>query len=332
MQQTLKDKRILVFTPAFFNFEGRIQQKLRELGADFDYFDERSVTSAFGRGLLRYFPKVFTGRTKRYYRRIIEKCADRDYDFVLIVRCDMPSLATLHELREAFPRAVFCLHLWDSLRNIKHIETKLAFFERITSFDPEDCRTHPSFIFRPNFYFDEYLEPQEPCEKEYDISFCGTVHSDRYSIIKQVKTICEQRGLRFHGFFYLQRWFVFYVFKLTNPLFKTAKKSDFSYEKMSSADIREIERRSTAVLDIQHPSQTGLTLRPFETMCIGKKIITTCGNIVDYDFYNPSNILVIDREAVDIPEEFLNTRYVPVNREILERYSLERWLLDIFYK
>lgn len=87
---------------------------------------------------------------------------------------------------------------------------------------------------------------------------------------------------------------------------------------------------SRTILDIEHPAQTGLTMRTFETLGASKKLVTTNAQVRDYDFFDPSNILVIDRKSPPrIPESFLETAYVPAHADIYSKYSLQGWIKDV---
>jgi hypothetical protein len=50
-----------------------------------------------------------------------------------------------------------------------------------------------------------------------------------------------------------------------------------------------------------------------------------------YDFYNPDNILVVDRVTPVIPDSFIHTAFHPVAENIYGKYSLREWLAEIFY-
>ena len=82
------------------------------------------------------------------------------------------------------------------------------------------------------------------------------------------------------------------------------------------------------MLDIQHPNQTGLTMRTIEMIGLNKKIITTNSSITEYDFYSPNNVLVIDRENVEIDLAFFETQYEKLEDNIYYNYSLSKWVLD----
>ena len=110
---------------------------------------------------------------------------------------------------------------------------------------------------------------------------------------------------------------------------KHIDKNDFSYISKKSSEIRDILLSSNVVVDIQHPRQTGLTMRTIEMLGLGKKLITTNADIRNYDFYNPRNILVIDRDNPVIDEDFIRTPYEEIDEDIRKRYSLEGFVREI---
>ncbi|WKV96114.1 hypothetical protein PYV50_19545 [Pseudomonas sp. H22_DOA] len=52
--------------------------------------------------------------------------------------------------------------------------------------------------------------------------------------------------------------------------------------------------------------------------------------MVDYDFYNPANILVIDENSPVIPEHFITAPYVDIPAPIYEKYTLQGWVKTVF--
>ncbi len=127
----------------------------------------------------------------------------------------------------------------------------------------------------------------------------------------------------------MQSKFVYYVYKATKKEFFNTKISDFDLKKKDSEEIASIVENSKIVLDIQHPKQTGLTMRTIEMVGMNKKLITTNTSIKNYDFYNPRNISVIDRKNVVIDSEFLNTSYEPLPEEMYHKYSLQNWIFEV---
>lgn len=81
---------------------------------------------------------------------------------------------------------------------------------------------------------------------------------------------------------------------------------------------------------MHHPLQTGLTMRTIESIGAQKKLITTNRDIVNYDFYRPENILIVDRERPAVDAEFLAEPYIGLDETIYHRYSLREWPREIF--
>ncbi|WP_461671168.1 hypothetical protein, partial [Mycobacterium tuberculosis] len=208
-----------------------------------------------------------------------------------------------------FKEAKFCLYLWDSIDNIPSIKGKFKYFDRILSFDRIDTQKYENIIHRPLFYLDEFRRVSEVKHFEnhkIDLAFFGTIHSDRYAIIKNIKKSCEDLKMSFYSYQYLQSEFIYFFYKMYKKEFRGTKKNDFSYQKMSTREISIMVDESKVILDIQHPNQTGLTMRTIEMIGMSKKIITTNQDIVNYDFYDSRNIAVIDRDNVNIPQYFFN--------------------------
>lgn len=329
---SIKGKRILFLAPSFFGYEEKIKNKMEQMGALVDFYDERSVTKAFDRALLKIVPSVFNKKTYRYYNEILEACKNNEYDYIFVIKCDMLTEEILEKFHVVFPNAIFCLYLYDSVKNIKGVNKKFKYFHRILSFDRQDTFKYTEMKFRPLFYIDDFKKEFKTDNKyKYDISFCGTIHSDRFAIIKELKDICKKKKLNFYNFCYLQSKFMYYFYKITKPEFRYARKSDFSFLKASSREISDVVDESRAVLDIQHPKQSGLTMRTIEMIGMNKKLVTTNAEIKEYDFYNPNNILIIDRNNINISDEFLLTKYVLLKTDIYNKYSITAWIEDILY-
>ncbi len=292
-------------------------------------YDERSVTSARDRALLKISPKFFGLKSQKYYEKIILENHGKDFDFIFVIKCDMIPEKILEQFRKEFPNAKLCLYLYDSVRNIPGIEAKFKYFDTVHSFDSVDCQKEPRMKLRPLFFGDVFRRKEEPQEIKHDICFVGTIHSDRYAVIRRVREIAREKGLSSFWFCYLQSKFMYYFYKATKKEFAGTSPADFDFVKMSSQETAEAVNASRIVLDVQHPKQTGLTMRTIEMIGMEKKLITTNEEIRNYDFYNPNNICIVDRHDVQIDEKFLQTPYEPLEASLYEKYSLSSWILDV---
>jgi hypothetical protein len=183
------------------------------------------------------------------------------------------------------------------------------------------------------FFLDEFLEIKNQYKKQtkYNLLFLGTAHSDRYIVSSYVKNWCKKNGLKYYFFYYIQGRLVYLYKFFFDKSFKNFKYRDLSFRSLSLSSILELYKESDVILDINHPGQIGLTMRTFESIGSGKKIITTNREIKKYTFYNPNNIYVIDRNDIDINIDFFKSDYIDLDDKILDKMSLEGWLKSIFF-
>ena len=87
---------------------------------------------------------------------------------------------------------------------------------------------------------------------------------------------------------------------------------------------------SICFLDFPKDGQTGLTMRTIESMGVHTKLITTNKEILNYDFYNPNNIYILDLDDMRLPDNsFFNTKYEEINENIFNKYNIETWMDEL---
>lgn len=325
-----KQKRVLMFCTGFFGYDKRIATSLRDEGFEVDLFDERPGTDFLSKTAVRYNAKFFRPRILRYIKSVISS-AKKEYDYVFVVKGEALFEGSIELLRAAYPSATFILYLWDSVVNIPDCEKRMKLYDRVFTFDPEDAKRY-GIPLRPLFFSEEYEQKEISDEKDflYDFSFIGTAHTIRPMLVKRLAQICQEKGRTYFSFLYLPHRFVFWYNKIRNRAYRTVRMKDISFSPMSSDQIKEVYRKSRCVLDVEHAKQRGLTMRTVELVGMKKKIITTNPYVKEYDFYNPGNICVIDRENPEIPDAFWQTEYKEIPTAISQRYSLRSFLREIF--
>jgi hypothetical protein len=329
MTGNLKNKKILFLCPLFFNYHKKLIRAMESLGAEVDYFDERPSNTVISKALLRINRNIVTLQIKKYYSEITDRIKDQTYDFIFICQAEATPVSFLKDVRRMNPNARMTLMLWDSVANKINTLEKLDLFDEVFSFDRKDCNQF-KLTFRPLFFDEEYEEiAKEDPELVYDLFFVGTVHSDRYGILKKVRELFEKNNLKVFYFLFLPSKLMYYQKKFFTDEINNSQISDFSFESMASDQLTTKLKQSKAVVDIQHPKQTGLTMRTIEMLGADKKLITTNPDIEYYDFYHPSNICIVNRDSVKVPTEFMLAPYVPVDHQIKERYSVKYFILDI---
>jgi hypothetical protein len=317
----LQDKNILFFAPSFFGYEVAITQKLRQLGARVDYFDERPKNDFITKASIRINRNLILKTLNKYYQGIIKSVAEKSYDYILVVGLEAMLPSAMEALKEQHPGAVFILYMWDSLKNKKYASLCLPFFDNIFSFDKSDSLTIPRIKFRPLFFIDEYAQISQNSNfsANTDLCFIGTIHSDRYNLIREVQNQSDALVLKSNFYMYFP-----------SPKVRYAKFKEFKFKSLPQDSIKQYIEEAKVILDIQHPSQTGLTMRTIEMLGANRKIITTNTDIKSYDFYNPENIFILDRNNPKIDKSFFESSYESINPQIKFNYSIEGWVRELF--
>lgn len=327
-----QDKKILFFSANFFGYEREIKNKLSQLGANVDFYNERPKNSFWYKALIRINKKILKRRIEKYYRNIIASTLQKNYDYVFFLKAEVITLKLLHELKENQKQAKYILYMWDSIKNCESVKELLPEFDKILTFDRNDAKRNPIFIFRPLFYLDDYMRISEGNQKPiYDISFIGTGHTDRFRIVLKIKEFCMRNNFSSYFFIYLQDIKVYWVKKIFDKEYrKHGKRKNFSFSPLSKQQVLDIIQKSKCVLDIERSVQTGLTMRTIEVLGAKKKLITTNEDIKHYDFYHENNILIINRNDPKIDISFFKENYNEINEYIYKKYSLTSWLSDVF--
>jgi hypothetical protein len=327
----INQKKILFISPRTFNYEIEIIKELEEMGAEIDFYNESSISNKFFKILYKLFPSLFYFESLKYYNFIIKLNSPKKYDFIFFIKANMISSKSLKSMRNKFKNAQFILYLWDSIENNKGIIKKFKYFDKLFTFDFKDSLKFPSTLtFLPLFYLKEFSKicVNNQKEKKYDITFIGTNHSNRYSIINKLITINKDFNLNLFIYLYFQTRIQLYFFKLTHIFSKKSKILFFSNTKLSFDEIIKIYGFSNAILDIEHPKQDGLTIRTIETIGMNKKLITTNENILTMDFYHPNKVFILTQSNYKEIYRFL--KLSDFDYPLRDKYSLKNFLRRIF--
>lgn len=331
LKEELSGKNILFFSVQTFNLEKEIKSKLEEFGAKVSYFDERPSNSNFIKGLIRIKRGLYQDRIDRYYKKILSKTKNELFHYLFVNRGEVVPEFFLEAFRKDHPQCVFIFYTWDSFTNHSHPTRILKYFDRKLTFDPVDAVKF-DLNFRPLFYLDAYkrIKNTSSDRLKYDLLFLGTAHSDRYRISNIVKEWCDGSNLTSFCYYFIHGRLVYFYKKLFDSSFQSFQYKKLSFISLTTSQILEFYKNSNVILDVNHPGQKGLTMRTFEAIGAGKKMITTNSEIKNYSFYNPKNIFIIDRNDVVLDKIFFETNYEDVSEELYHKTSIEGWLECIF--
>lgn len=327
----LEGKKVLLIAAQLFNYEKEIHQELENQGAMVTRYDQRPSNDFLTKIFIRLNMKLLIQKKiDQYYVNIIKEISKIEYDYIFLVSPEAIDTRILQDIKHTQKKSKVFIYMWDSIKNKKQALSLLPLADKFFTFDSTDISINDKIEFLPLFYINDYQKIVVEKKPLYDIVFIGTVHSDRYKIVKEIEAFAKENKLSTYFYFYSPSRLLFWIKKLTDKNFWSISEQDISYKPLSKNDILGVIKNTKSVIDIEHPSQNGLTMRSIEMLGAKRKLITTNKNIENYDFYNTSNILIIDRNNININKSFMDISFKKIDDEIYRKYSLNKWIKIIF--
>lgn len=321
-------KKVLFISTTFNSYYVEIIKCFNKLGFEVDWYSDRPSNSIFTRALIRINPRLLKRRIAKYSKKILHETASKKYDLVFVILGQSFDESFWKELRNIHNKAQFVYYLWDSAINFPCIEKNYKYFDKVYSFDKNDCQKY-SFVFEPLFYTDQFMS-QGNYQNDYDYAYIGTVKPGRYSRIKDLLTSLSDYGFCGYQYFYLHSKKVLFYYKIKyNKEFSKIKKNEIQFSLLSKENCFDIENRARIIVDVPQPGQFGLTIRVFEALGMKKKIITTNADIVNYDFYNEKNVYIVKDNEIDFNSVFFHSDYEELSEDIRNHYYILNWLKRI---
>lgn len=320
-------KKILLISPVFFGYEKKIQRELEVQGWDVTFSDTRPSNTFLTKLLIRLgVTFLIRNQLKNHHSTILELIKNNNFSKILFVNPEGFGERFFQTLRCISPDVDIRLYLWDSIDNKPLIKTTLKYYNKCFTFDRSDAAQLKNFKFLPLFYSNEYENINLKLKRDYDFVFIGTVHSQRMKVVEYFRTWSEQEKKNFFYYLFIQSRIIYWVRRLTDVNFAQYKDYTFSFKSLSVEEILDIFSSTKAVIDIEHDKQNGLTMRTFEVLASGIKLITTNKDIINYDLYHPDNVYIINRYNIDFESAFLATPFKPYSPEVIGKYKLSSWI------
>ena len=249
---------------------------------------------------------------KKYFNQKIVQQVKEDQDIIFVIRPDLLEDSLLTELKERTKN--FIAYYYDSCKKYPRQLEISHFFNEIYSYDREDIDQY-HFLETSNFIYDKAIEIQPI---KYDI-FNVSSYDTRIDEIDKVSKILFEAGFSIY-------FVLFWYEKLAYPHLNSIT------EYLTLNETKDLISQSKAMIDIQRKDQKGLSFRTFESLGYRKKLITTNAEVMNYDFYHPNNILIIDSNNLDTAEvkNFLDLNYVEIPQDIINKYTVKSFTKKIF--
>lgn len=320
----LSGKRILFIAPKFYFYHKDIIDFMEAENASVTFYAEDIYTPLY-RMSNKIFPNFAKYLKDCYINSILNNVSNDSFDIVFVIRGGILSPLTMESLKKKLPNAKFVMYQWDSNKQSRY-EFIIKYFDVVKTFDKEDTKMY-ELEYLPLFYTKKYEEvAKNKLQKKYDIVFYGAYHSDRLEIIKYIDEFCRKNNLIFKYHLYITKMALFRLFCL--GLIKINELKYLKTYSVGTDDILAVYKKSLATLDIELNIQNGLTMRTFEALGAGLKLITTNKNIINEPFYNNKNITILDRNDMKFDLDFFKNDFVIDVK--FEKYLFDNWFYNLF--
>lgn len=310
--------KITIISPFSFGYINALVEELQSypsVEVSFIQLDKFKLEySGVPQRVKNFFSKTLLCRNikQKYLEDQIKKeilsCPPSNY--ILVIRPDKLKGETLLFLKEHTKQLIS--YYFDAIVNIPKMKERLPYFDKVYSYEKEDVEKY-DLGFITNFIpVDHYIK-----NKENNIVFNISSYDERFPVIEAVARQLNEQN---HPY---------------NILIRQRKGLKSKYVKMLRdylplSETKKMIEQAGILLDIQKCDQKGLSFRVFEALGAGKKLITTNSAVVDYDFFNPDNICVINKKKPVISKEFLNKPYVDIPESIVAKYRRRAWIKEVF--
>lgn len=314
---------ILFLTPPFYGYYNHIYDFLVEEGHQVDMFKSpasflyKLVTTLWG---LFCSPANWI---RNNHFKMITRQLNASYDCIFAIRGSEVPDFFYDYLKERYPNARFIQYMWDDVSLDERALETVKYFDKILSFNPKDCERY-GFVFRP-FFYNENLDIITNT-KPIDIMMIGSYNYKRFLFAKQILKYSSINNISSR---IIIRASVF-LFLTNHEHFKY--KQLFHSSPVPYVEMMKMLGQSKTCVEICAEGQDGLSTRQFESLFTRTKVITNNKNVQMYDFYNPDNIFILDNDNLqlsEVPISWINMPYVDINKEVLSKYSLRGFMLDV---
>src|SRR5690554_1633412 len=312
--------KITVLSLDLYGFNKFIAQELQKKEIEVTYINSAEFKYNYKNLAERsknFLSKTFLKKNLKKIKQtefVLNKISDDIQDVTLVIDPAHFNHTILKEIRKKSKKLI--AYNYDSMVQLPLPSDKITYFDKIYSFDKNDCEKY-QFKFITNFIY----IPKEEIKPNFDLKVF-TIQSksqDRMHTINKIADELDRLSIKNYEFHIYGK-----------PSNKANKNIIFFNERISFDLFKNKMKNAEILLDLVRKGQNGLSFRIFEAMALQKKLITTNKNIAQYDFYNPNNILIIDADNISIPVSFLNSEYEPLNEQVYQKYTLENWIQTVF--
>ena len=312
--------RLLLLMPRFMDYEKSLKENLNRkyevCWLDSDEFD-REILDKFYKcnkirwGIRHLFRKCFNYDLEKAEAFFLENelgkiCLEKNY-FSVVFCINGPYLSDefYKKVRMLNPNARYIYYAWDDVSNLIK-KNHIRYFDEIYSYNIIECKKN-KWNYLPVFVQESGVGHSK--EDKYDIVFIGSLNDDRRKIADD---LYEKYSSSYRLFIYL--------YDKENIGGRFCHNSPLTNKQYIS-----IMREAKAILDVPQICQKGPTTRAFDALLTETKVITVNKYMQYYPVYS-DNMIIVDRDNINIPDNFMAKEYVINSYHSL---SIDMWIKKI---
>ncbi|MFH0709186.1 MAG: hypothetical protein V2A75_03175 [Pseudomonadota bacterium] len=278
-------KRCLLITPlSFYTWHSTMAKELIGRGYSVDTMNDEYPEGLLGLLLGNFLNVISRKITLSRFREYFEDDSRR-YDLIIIFKGRGVSADLLKLLKLNSNRVV--AYNFDSFN---YFSNPLQWYKEVSvykTFDFVDAIEHQ--IERVDLFSDSLIEVLP--EKTVDISCVIKNHSDRLVYLNQIYSALH-KDLSFKIFIYEKNLLTLLKNSLVHPFLIYKWRKHIYFNGLNQTDYFNLLAISKFTLDYAHPSQSGITMRCFQSAACGTIVITNNGHIQMSDKLSEDNYFV----------------------------------------
>ena len=312
--------RLLLLMPRFMDYEKSLKENLNRkyevCWLDSDEFD-REILDKFYKcnkirwGIRHLFRKCFNYDLEKAEAFFLENelgkiCLEKNY-FSVVFCINGPYLSDefYKKVRMLNPNARYIYYAWDDVSNLIK-KNHIRYFDEVYSYNIIECKKN-KWNYLPVFVQESGVGHSKG--DKYDIVFIGSLNDDRRKIADDL----------YERYSSIYRLFI-YLYDKKNVGGRFCHNSPLTNKQYIS-----IMRESKAILDVPQICQKGPTTRAFDALLTETKVITVNKYMKYYPVYS-DNMIIVDRDNINIPDNFMAKEYVINSYHSL---SIDMWIKKI---
>jgi len=277
---------LLIIPKKFYSFEEHITKALIQKGYEVtvanDEYPEGTIGKIMGKLRLPILSKITYKTIKRDFLE------GKNYDVALIFKGRGISEKLIQDMKKSVKR--IAAYNWDSF---KYNPGPLKWYKSVSkyfTFDYEDAKKYNLPVLE---LFTSSTEAAiHKNEAKYELSYIVRNHSERLIYIDKILSILQPQNVFIY--IYEMNIFTFIANFAKNPRLYLKLKKYIFRKPLSYKEYTAAIKNSMFTVDYAHSDQTGITMRCYESIKMGTKLITNNVYMHNSENFNTSNTIIFN--------------------------------------